>query len=221
MSLSFASGTLSCFIFQHEVPGREENRGSRRSFLFRPVGASSAPIEGWGSTRRSSRTRWSPWMAGRGPVAAWPRAHVDGDGGGQWWWHSGGLPPRLSARDEQHDAAEALNYLVWAEKARSSEHCGGCELRPSAMADAAAFSLCQARARRGSGRGSVGECGEDARGFPHQQRARTRGGHAARRGGASSAWLSTRSPTDAFCRTAGERRCGQSGTPIWAISRPI
>jgi hypothetical protein len=125
------------------------------------------------------------------------------------------------ARDEQHDAAEALNYLVWAEKARSSEHCGGCELRPSAMADAAAFSLCQARARRGSGRGSVGECGEDARSFPHQQRARTRGGHAARRGGASSAWLSTRSPTDAFCRTAGERRCGQSGTPIWAISRPI
>jgi hypothetical protein len=99
MSLSFASGTLSCFIFQHEVPGREENRGSRRSFLFRPVGASSAPMEGWGSTRRSSRTRWSPWMAGRGPVAAWPRAHVDGDGGGQWWWHSGGLPPRLSARE--------------------------------------------------------------------------------------------------------------------------
>ena len=43
------------------------------------------------------------------------------------------------AQCSQEETAEALRYLAWAEEARSSEHCGRCELKSAAMADAAAF----------------------------------------------------------------------------------
>jgi len=69
--------------FNPEVPGREENRGPRRRFLFRPAEASSAVMEGWGSIRALSRTHWWPRIGQRWPVAVRPRTHTDGgDGGG-------------------------------------------------------------------------------------------------------------------------------------------
>jgi hypothetical protein len=71
------------------------------------------------------------------------------------------------ARDAQHDAAEALRWLGWAEKARSSEHCGRCELGPSAMADAAAFSRCRARARQERMPGRSGELAIHSGGQAH------------------------------------------------------
>ena len=45
MSLGFASGTLSCFIFQHEVPGRPENRGLAGAL---PVPAKGGHVGGEG-----------------------------------------------------------------------------------------------------------------------------------------------------------------------------
>jgi len=72
--------------------------------------------------------------------------------------------------------AKLMVVLAGSEKAQSHENADGIELGPPAMADMAVFSRCRARARRGSGRESVGQCGEGARGFPHHQRAWTRGG---------------------------------------------
>ena len=77
-----AENSLDLVEFIPEVPGREENRGSRRSFLFRPVGASSAVMEGWGSIRALSRTHRWPRLGQRWPVAVRPRTHTDGDDGG-------------------------------------------------------------------------------------------------------------------------------------------
>jgi len=51
--------------------------------------------------------------------------------------------------------AKLLVVFAGREKARSHENAGSVELGPPAMAEMAAFSRCRARARRGSGRGSV------------------------------------------------------------------
>ena len=82
MSLSFASGTLSCFIFQHEVPGGPEKQRTRRSFLFRPKEGTSTAGKLMGSLWGPVRTRWLPRMARRGPVAASPCTATVCRGGG-------------------------------------------------------------------------------------------------------------------------------------------
>jgi hypothetical protein len=80
--MSSAENPLDLVEFVPVVLGRDENRGARRSSLFRPAEASSAAMEGWGSMRGLARTRGWSRKVGRGPEAARPRACIDGDGGG-------------------------------------------------------------------------------------------------------------------------------------------
>jgi len=55
----------------------------------------------------------------------------------------GGAPAMVGAGNgalrNQEDTAQALRCLAWAGEAWSSKHCGWCELKSAAMADAAAF----------------------------------------------------------------------------------
>ena len=165
MSLDFASETLGCFLFESEVlflslleQRMEVPLGGRSR--RRQGSAGGAPRDHRGS---AGRLRWP------GQGSWWPgHVHTSATAGVT----GGRLLRRAStsaerARDAQHDAAEALRWLGWAEKARSSEHCGRCELGPSAMADAAAFSRCRARARQERTPGRSGELAIHSGGQEH------------------------------------------------------
>ena len=92
MSLSFASGTLDCFLFEHEVLSspcyEQRTEEDRRPCAFWPMMATPAVREGWGSTRRLPRIHKTTQLGARRLVVAWPRSPLR-HGGRPWWPCSG------------------------------------------------------------------------------------------------------------------------------------
>jgi len=120
MSLGFASGTLSCFIFQHAVPGRPENRKQRTR--------RSASCSGEGRPRRwrgSSGEAPGGQHASAGRLgwpgeSSWRPSH--GSRRRRWTAPGGGGAPAMvgagnGAQCGQKDTAVVLRHLAWAKKA--------------------------------------------------------------------------------------------------------